>query len=307
MNKNTMKQKTLIISFVATVLVLVAGFLWIRQSERAEFDREKEELAELQRQAMQEELDNLSNEYEQQYNKLTINGREMQVSVSNDSLMVQLMRERDKVDRLMEELNSVKSSNAARIAQLSREVGTLRKILRSYVVQIDSLHTINERLKAENKQVQADYEQASNQVRQLSNEKSALTQQVNLAAKLDATAIGVQALDKRGKSTKKISKVENIQLSFVVPKNITAQVGNKTFYARIMTPVDEVLVKAGSGGTFAFEGKQIPYSMRREVEYNGEEMSVTMYWAVEESLSPGTYRVMIFEGGSLIGQSSFSL
>lgn len=305
MNKNTMKQKTLIISFVATVLV--AGFLWIRQSERAEFEREKEELAELQRQAMQEELDNLSNEYEQQYNKLTINGREMQVSVSNDSLMVQLMRERDKVDRLMEELNSVKSSNAARIAQLSREVGTLRKILRSYVVQIDSLHTINERLKAENKQVQADYEQASNQVRQLSNEKSALTQQVNLAAKLDATAIGVQALDKRGKSTKKISKVENIQLSFVVPKNITAQVGNKTFYARIMTPVDEVLVKAGSGGTFAFEGKQIPYSMRREVEYNGEEMSVTMYWAVEESLSPGTYRVMIFEGGSLIGQSSFSL
>lgn len=302
-----MKQKTLIIAFVATVLVLVAGFLWIRQSERAEFDREKEELAELQKQAMQEELDNLSNEYELQYNKLTVNGREMQVSVSNDSLMVQLMRERDKVDRLMEELNSVKSSNAARIAQLSREVGTLRKILRSYVVQIDSLHTVNERLKAENQQVQASYEQASNQVRQLSNEKTALTQQVNLAAKLDATAISVQALDKRGKATKKIGKVENIQLSFVVPKNITAQVGNKTFYARIMTPVDEVLVKSGSAGTFAFEGKQIPFSMRRELEYNGEEMSVSMYWAVEESLAPGTYRVMIFEGGSLIGQSSFTL
>lgn len=301
-----MKQKTLIISLIVALLALVVGFLWLRQSERAEFDREKEELAELQKQAMQEELDNLSNEYELQYNKLTVNGREMQVSVSNDSLMVQLMRERDKVDRLMEELNSVKSSNAARIAQLSREVGTLRKILRSYVVQIDSLHTANERLREENRQVQASYEQASSQVRQLSSEKTALAEQVNLAAKLDATAISVLALDKRGKSTKKLDKVENIQLSFVVPKNITAQVGNKTFYARIMTPVDEVLTKAG-GGTFAFEGKQIPFSMRREVEYNGEEMSVTMYWAVEESLAPGTYRMMIFEGGSLIGQSRFTL
>ena len=75
---------------------------------------------------------------------------------------------------------------------------------------------------------------------------------------------------------------------------------------RITQPNDELLTKASSG-TFAFEGKQIPYSIRREIEYNGEDTPVTMYWPVEESLQSGTYRVKIFADGNQIGSASFAL
>ena len=146
----------------------------------------------------------------------------------------------------------------------------------------------------------------TSQAQQLSNEKAHLSDRVKLAAKLDATAISVTPIDKRGKHTKSLSKVVNLQIRFTISKNVTAEVGEKTFYCRITQPNDELLVKAGAG-TFAFEGKQIPYSIRREIEYNGEETPLVMYWPVEESLQSGTYQLRIFADGNLIGSASFSL
>lgn len=301
-----MKVRNVIIAATLVVVALVGLFFVLLGRERASLEQEKEEFARMQKEAMQEELAILSDEFEHQYNKLTVNGRETSFVMSNDSLAHQLNSERAKVDRLLEELNQVKATSAARISELTREVSSLRRVLKSYVVQIDSLSVANERLKAENQQVKANFERATTEVRQLASERTELTNRVNLAAKLDATAIAIAPLDKRGKMTKRIDKVENIQISFRVAKNITASVGHKTFYTRIMRPDDEVMAKAGAG-SFEFEGRQITYSTRREIEYSGEETPVVMYWPVEESLQSGTYRVMIFADGNLIGSASFTL
>ena len=44
------------------------------------------------------------------------------------------------------------------------------------------------------------------------------------------------------------------------------------------------------------------------IEYTGEELNdVTMYWAVEEFLYPGEYRVDIFADNYMIGTRSFTL
>ena len=47
--------------------------------------------------------------------------------------------------------------------------------------------------------------------------------------------------------------------------------------------------------------------MKKLIEYEGEEVAVTMYWDIEEFLSAGTYRVDIFADGNLIGRSNFTL
>lgn len=299
-----MKTKYLIILFAVVVLALSGGFYMLLRQQRSEAQAEKAELVELQRIAMQEELDNLSDEFTAQYNKLTIDGRESSLTLSNDSLIRQLDAERIKVSRLLEELKEVKATSAAQIARLSKEVGTLRKVLRSYVEQIDSLHARNELLRAENKTIKEDYHRAASEVRQLASEKVELANKVNLAAKLDATSIRINGLDKRGKSTHKLSKMQTISIGFVLAKNITAEAGNKTIYARILSPNDELLDQGK--GVFAFEGKTIPYSISRTVEYSGEETQVSMYWQVEESLIPGTYRLSLFEGGNLIGRQTFT-
>lgn len=300
-----MKTKYVVALLGVVALVLSGIFYGLLRQQHSEAEAEKAELVELQRIAMQEELDHLSDEFAAQYSKLTIDGRESSLTLSNDSLIRQLDAERVKVSRLLEELKEVKTTSAAQIARLSKEVGTLRAVLRSYVEQIDSLHARNEQLRAENKTIKEDYTRATNEVRQLASEKTELAHKVNLAAKLDATAIRVSGLDKRGKGTNKISRMQVIAINFVLSKNITAEVGDKTIYARILTPNDELLDQGK--GVFAFEGKTIPFSISRAVEYSGEETPVSMYWQIGESLMPGAYRLSLFEGGNLIGKQSFSL
>ena len=100
--------------------------------------------------------------------------------------------------------------------------------------------------------------------------------------------------------------MEQFVVDFRIAKNITAPVGEKVVYVRIMKPDDDVLVKS-RGDVFTFEGKEINYSMKKMIEYDGEEVPVTMYWNIEEFLSPGTYRVDIFADGNLIGHNTFTL
>lgn len=300
-----MKTRNIVIIAVLAILAILAGAFLFVQNERATMAEEQEAIAREQQQAMQEELAVLSEEFALQQNKLA-SSMEQNFLMTSDSLMAQLSSERTKVERLMEELKTTRAASSARIAELTREVSSLRGVLRSYVVQIDSLNTANERLRAENKAVKERFDRATTEVRQLATERTQLAQRVHLAAKLDATAIAVSLLDKRGKASKRIDRIENIQISFRIAKNITAEVGEKTFYTRIMRPDDEPMIKSGAG-TFLYEGKQIPYSTRRVVEYNGEETPITMYWPVEESLQSGTYLLMIFADGNLIGSSSFSI
>lgn len=301
-----MKTKHVLIAALAVIVALVIGFIFILRSQRTELEEEKAVLVNQQRDIMEEELTKLAAEYDIQYKKLSAGQGEQKFSLATDSLISQILAERAKVEQLQKELKVSKATSAKRIDQLSREVTTLRNVLRTYVVQIDSLQATNERLRAENTEVKENYNRVTSQAQQLSNEKAHLSDRVKLAAKLDATAISVTPIDKRGKHTKTLSKVVNLQIRFTISKNVTAEVGEKTFYCRITQPNDELLVKAGAG-TFAFEGKQIPYSIRREIEYNGEETPLVMYWPVEESLQSGTYQLRIFADGNLIGSASFSL
>lgn len=301
-----MKTKHVLIAALAVIVALVIGFFFILRSQRSELEEEKAVLVNQQRDIMEEELTKLAAEYDIQYKKLSAGQGEQKFSLATDSLISQILAERAKVEQLQKELKASKATSAKRIDQLSREVTTLRNVLRTYVVQIDSLQATNERLKAENTEVKENYNRVTSQAQQLSSEKAHLSDRVKLAAKLDATAISVTPIDKRGKHTKTLSKVVNLQIRFTISKNVTAEVGEKTFYCRITQPNDELLVKAGAG-TFAFEGKQIPYSIRREIEYNGEETPLVMYWPVEESLQSGTYQLRIFADGNLIGSASFSL
>lgn len=202
-------------------------------------------------------------------------------------------------------MRQVKSSNTAEIIRLRKELKTVRAVLRSYVMQIDSLNRINEALTVENKEVKDKYNQATVQISNLSAEKKNLHEKVSLAAQLDATNIYASPLNKRGKKTDRAKDVKKIAISFTIVKNITAETGNKTLYIRIAKPGNEILSKGNT--TFQYEDKQITYSIKKYIEYTGEEQTVTVYWDVQEFLPAGTYNVYIFADGNMIGQNSFEM
>jgi len=253
---------------------------------------------------LQQQSELVKEELADEYQDLVIDYEGYRMKISNDSLIAKLETEQMKVQRLQEELRTVKATNTKRINELKRELETLRAVLRNYVQQIDSLNRMNEKLTSENRQVTAKYNQATQTVSQLTKEKEQLTETVQLASKLDASSITVNGLTNKNKVTDQIKKMEKIEVRFIINKNITAPPGEKIIYIRIMKPDDDVLIKSRSN-VFTYEDKEITYSSKRTVEYEGEELPVTIYWDIEEYLSPGTYRVDIFADGNLIGKKSF--
>lgn len=287
-------KTSMLILAVIVLIAIIAGAAYYIFHQQQQMD-EMTQSFDLEKEMMADDLNELSLQYEG-----------YKFSVSNDSLVALLTTEQAKVQRLMEELRTVKSTNAKEIARLKKELATLRKIMRNYVIQIDSLNRANEQLKVEKNEAVKKYRQASTTAASLKREKEKLTERVTLASKLDATSISVTPVNSRGKLAKRIKKMEQFVINFKIAKNVTAPVGEKVIYVRIMKPDDDILVKS-RGDVFTFEGKDINYSMKKMIEYEGEEVPVTMYWDIEEFLSPGTYRVDIFADGNLIGQRSFTL
>ncbi|WP_287132624.1 hypothetical protein [Bacteroides sp.] len=288
------KKNTLLIATGSLLILLLIGVTILLISEK---QTNKELIMEFN--LDKEDLENQYTDFAKQYD-------ELKLSVSNDSLSVLLEQEQLKTQRLLEELRTVKSSNATEIRRLKKELASLRKVMIGYINQIDSLN----RLTAQQKEIIADvtkkYNAASRQISNLSEEKKNLAKTVTLAAQLDATNISVQPTNKRGKTAKKVKDIVKFKINFSIVKNITAETGERTLYIRITKPDNDVLTKSPSN-TFPYENRELVYSIKKYIEYNGEEQAVTVYWDVEEYLYAGTYRVDIFADGTLIGSQSFSL
>ena len=137
----------------------------------------------------------------------------------------------------------------------------------------------------------------------LSHEKASLSEKVAIAAQLDATNISLSLLNKRDKPTKKLKDTKKMQVNFTITKNVTASNGNRTIYVRIQNPGGNTL---SGGGSFAYENRNLEYSMKKTIEYTGEEVSVATFWNVSQMLEGGQYRVSIFADGNMIGSRTFN-
>ncbi|GHT20792.1 hypothetical protein AGMMS4957_08640 [Bacteroidia bacterium] len=288
------RQAIWVVIIVVLALILLVIFAGVGRYI-LRLREESQEMADLTKEALTEQFDNLNTQYDG-----------VKITLHNDSLIAQLESEQLKVQEIQEELRKTKAADARKILALKKELETLRTIMRSYVAQIDSLDRLNKHLMQENEVISGRYRQATQTVSQLSTEKEKLTETVQIAAKLDASNLNVRGLDKKNKATNKLKKMEKLEVNFTINKNITAPTGEKDIYIRILKPDDDVLVK-NPNNVFPFENKKIAYSAKRTIEYTGEEIPLSIYWDIEETLLPGTYRVDVFADGNRIGHKSFQL
>lgn len=293
-DKARQRKALYILLGILTALLIIGGAVYIVHQQKK--ISEIQELSALDKKLLEED-----------YNDLVLQYEGFKFTVDNDSLLNQLASEQAKVQRLMEELQTVKSTNAAKIADLRRELETLRKVLRSYVVQIDSLNRANEALRTENQAVKQQISQVTTQRQRLQAEKEKLVGQVQLAAKLSVSGLQVRGLNSRGRDTKRVQNMKQLEFTFQLDRNVTAEPGMKTIYLRITKPDGILLEQPGVSGTFPFESGQVPYSVSRQVEYGGEPVSMTIYWDIQEFLIEGSYQVEFFADGYMIGRSTFSL
>ena len=243
---------------------------------------------------------------ENEYADVALEMEGFALKTDNDSILKMLDKEQQRVQLLLEELRTVKATNARRIAELKAELASVRKVLVYYVAQVDSLNTVNTRLTEENREVHQRYQEASQQVQNLSEVKTMLEEKVTIASQLEAQNIEVRIETERGYKTKSVRRAAVFEVSCTILKNITAQVGRKQLYLRVTAP-DETVLQKSPDNMFMFDDREIAYSSVRDFEYAGEETTETIYYTIEETLWPGDYRFDLFVDGHLIGTATATL
>ena len=290
--KDKKRIAIIVLSVISVIFLITGGYLWIALRNSEAYNVEIQELMALEKEEMLNDLTSAQIQYD-----------ELMVRINNDSLRIKLEREQVRTQQLLEELEHIKSTSATEITRLKKELRTVRAVLKNYVIQIDSLNRENETLKKENAAVRNKYKEASKKISNLAEEKQALSEKVTLASQLDATNVNITLLRKNGKATKNIKQAKQIEITFTITKNITAESGEKIAYVRIMQPDQEVLTKSSSD-TFVYENRNIGYSMSRRFEYTGESHEMTLYWNIEETLNEGEYNAYIFVDGNMIGSGN---
>ena len=297
--KKPRKTGIIILTVLLALLAAAGIFFSVRQFYQLR-DRDQEiedmtQLFELEKEEMENEYSGFAVQYD-----------EMQVHLSNDSLRHQLEKEKLRTQQLLEELRQTKATNAAEITRLKKELATVREVMRSYVLQIDSLDQINKQLAQENTRVRQQYQEQVKVVDKLTVEKQQAEEKVALASQLDAAAISISTRNKRGKEESKVKNITQFVVNFTIVKNITVKTGEKIVYLRITKPDGSPLQKS-STDTFRYENVDLEFSAKKYIEYTGEQQEVTMYWDVEEYLSAGTYTAYLFVDGVMIGEQSVTL
>ena len=280
---------------VALVAIAVAVLIYhqLYAKPLLQENEELKELAELEKQEM-----------ENQYKEFDLQYEQLQSTIKNDSLIAQIEEERRKTQQLLEELERTKATDAAEIKRLKAEITSLRAVLQSYIMQVDSLNRLNQSLSEENTQIKTQMAEQTTQITTLSTERNELKDKVNIAAQLDVTGFWVTPKNKKSKDTDKVKDVKRLAFGFTIVKNVTAQNGQRIVYARILKPDNTVM---GKRGTLAYESTTLEYTEKKYIDYTGEEEKVTMYSDVAEYLEAGTYRIFIFCDSQMIGQTNFTL
>ena len=224
------------------------------------------------------------------------------LKMQSDSLADQLEAEQDKIRQLLKR----EASSTTKIKMYQRELETLRKVMRSYIVQIDSLNTRNLELTEENIQVRRELHKVSSDFEVLSKEKEQLSTTVKVAQRLSAKDIVCEGLNKNSKPKDKISKIEKIRVCFTVRENAVADPGIKTIYLTITRP-DDIILSSPEAGMFMYDGESMVYSAKRDLEYDNADIDICIYWDITEELIPGTYFMTLYSEGFEIGTSTLIL
>ncbi len=285
------KDKIFVGVLIALAVILIALTV-VFFIQRAENKRHVNEIT-VEKNNLKTELQDLSLEYQN-------------LQTDNDTLKGKLADEQEKINQLIEKMRIFRDNSYSEISKYKKEVTTLKTVLRSYIVQIDSLNRLNEALLAENKQVKKQMNWAKERASELEKKTEKMQVTISKAATLEAIDFTVYPVNKKDRKIQKYSKAKKLKAEFKLRKNITAKRGTRSLYLRIQGPDESVLVSK-TQGTFKHKGSKIIYTATRDIEFEGDELEVAIYWDNDGSLAKGKYTADLFSKENHIGTTTFYL
>ncbi len=228
------------------------------------------------------------------------------METNNEVLSAELEEEKSKIEDL---LKKMKNKNWT-IHKLKKETETLRTIMQGYVHTIDSLNTLNIVLREENTTVKTALSSEQGKNEELSKQNEGLSSQVTIASHLKALNLksyGVKVKSNNtGKETDRAKRVNKIRTKFTIQENKITSPGNKWIYVRIITPDGKVLSeKTDDANKFDFNGVRGLFSSKKQINYQNQNIDVTIDWIKTEDFPVGDYNVEVYSDGVDIGKTKF--
>ncbi|MBO8454757.1 MAG: hypothetical protein IAC07_08570 [Bacteroidetes bacterium] len=281
-----LKKIMVLLAVVAVALAAALAYIWIQKSSLVnELNLEKEDLT-ARMVALQNEYASLSSDY--------------------DSINLQLDSSREEVSQLIERIKKTDATNRAKMRQYEKELGTLRSIMRNYIVQIDSLNTLNQKLTADAAAARKEAAESRRQTEELSKTVEDLTGQVAVGAVIKGRGISLEAYNASGKVTDRSSRTVRLVTTLSLVENDLAPKGPVRVYIRVKGP-DGILLTNGTQKTFEFNGEPMICSASREVDYQGAEVEMTVYLNDISDYVKGIYTVDVYTEQSLLGSAELML
>ena len=275
-----------ILAIVAACLALVLGYLlWQRSKLVGELESEKTELAQ-QMKDLQADFSQLSSDY--------------------DNINSQLDTSREQVAMLIEKLNHTEATNRAKIRQYEKELGTLRTIMKGYIVQIDSLNTLNKKLTADAAAARREAAEARTANEELTQQVESLSSQVNAGKVLKARAISLTGYYSNNKPGDRHSRVDYMVASLALVENSLADRGPVRVYVRVKDP-EGILLMNNESTEFSVKGEVLQATASREVDYEGAEVDLSIYVNDIEEFVKGVYTLEVYTEKSLLGKAECML
>ena len=284
--EKTLKTVMFILIFVVLALGGALAYIWNQKTILVnDLTLEKEELT-AQMVALQNDYEALSSEY--------------------DDINLQLDSSRIEVQLLIEKVKQTEATNRSKIRQYEKELGTLRSIMRNYVVQIDSLNRLNQKLTADAAEARRQAAESRRKSEQLSKAVEDLEVQVAAGAVLKAYNIKSEPYNALDKVTDRSSRVTYVLTTLSLGENELAEKGPVTVYVRVKDPDGAVLVNSRQIN-FEYNGEPMVCSASREVDYQGDAVEMGIYLNEIAEYIKGIYTVEVYTAQSLLGTTEFML
>ncbi len=280
--------KTVMIAMIAVAIVLAVALVYVLTSKNklvGQLNDEKRDLTE-QIQMLQSDYEGLSSDY--------------------DSINAQLDSSREEIAQLVERVKKTEATNRAKIRQYQKELGTLRSIMKSYIVQIDSLNTLNHKLTAEAASARKEAAASKRRNAELSQQVEDLTGRVTAGAVLKARGVRLEAYNSKDKLTDRSGKVERLLVTLSLLENELTPKGPVRVYVRVTDPEGNLLTD-GRGTIFTVGEETLQATASREVDYQGAEVEMGIYVNNIPSFHKGVYTVQAYTNEGPVGSAELLL
>ena len=286
MENNSLKKIMYALAAVAAFLAITLAYIWYQKSSLVkELTIDKEELT-AQMIELQNDYATLSSDY--------------------DTINSQLDSSREEVSQLIERIQKTEATNRSKMRQYEKELGTLRSIMKGYIVQIDSLNTLNKKLTADAAAARREAAESKKREDELNKTVESLSDQVAAGSVLKARGIKIEAYNASDKVTDRSSRVVRLLTSLSLVENDLAPKGPVRVYIRVKGP-DGILLTNSTQRTFEVNGEPMICSASREVDYEGKEVELSIYLNEIPEYVKGIYTVEAYTEQSLLGSAELML